>query len=227
MLKKWLEIFKKDSLLDRAFERSYEMLDLTRTMFVKSRESLRKMEDNQIDIDIRDKDHEVNKYEREVRRDVFNHLAVRGTSTLSSGLALITIIIDIERIGDFAKNMVELAMTHPGKLSGGKFEDEITKIEDDIAEQFTVTKHCLEHDDPEEGQTQLKKYFYINKACDRLVTSLVHEEDNRIRAGDAVALGLYVRWLKRINSHLRNITTSIVNPFDRIGFEPKKKQTKT
>ena len=98
MFKKWLEIFKKDTLLDRAFMRSYKMLDLTRTMFIKSRESLRTMEDGQIDINIRDKDLEVNKYEREVRRHVFNHLAVRGTSTLSSGLALISIIIDIERI---------------------------------------------------------------------------------------------------------------------------------
>ncbi|MFC2160452.1 PhoU domain-containing protein [Acidobacteriota bacterium] len=224
MFKKWLDIFKKDTLLDRAFQRSYEMLDLTRTMFLKSRESLRKMEDSQIDIDIKDTDHEVNKYEREVRRDVFNHLAVRGTSTLSSGLALITIIIDIERIGDYAKNMVELAIAHPGKLSGGQFDDEIRKIGDDVAEQFKITKHCLENDDPEEGIVQLEKYFYINKACDRLVISLVREEDANIRPGDAVALGLYIRWLKRINSHLRNITTSIVNPFDRIGFEPKKKK---
>jgi len=223
MFKKWLEIFKKDTLLDRAFKRSFEMLDLTRIMFIKSRESLRQKEDSQIDINIRDKDHEVNKYEREVRRDVFNHLAVRGTSNLSSGLALISIIIDIERIGDYTKNMVELAMTHPGKLSGGKFEDEIQKIGDDVTEQFKTTKHCLEFDDPEEGKAQLEKYFYINKACDRLVTSLVTEDDRNIKCGEAVALGLYIRWLKRINSHLRNITTSIVNPFDRIGFEPKKK----
>lgn len=223
MFKKWLEIFKKDTLLDRAFKRSYEMLDLTRTMFIKSRESLRQREDIQIDINIRDKDLEVNKYEREVRRDVFNHLAVRGTSTLSSGLALISIIIDIERIGDYTKNMVELAKTHPGKLSGGKFEDEIQKIGDDVTEQFKMTKHCLKYDDPEEGKAQLEKYFYINKACDRMVTGLVSEEDSNIAAGDAVALVLYIRWLKRINSHLRNITTGIVNPFDRIGFEPKKK----
>ncbi|MCJ7579964.1 MAG: PhoU domain-containing protein [Candidatus Aminicenantes bacterium] len=222
MFKKWIEIFKKDTLLDRAFKRSYEMLDLTRDMFIKSRESLRQMEDCQIDINVRDKDLEINKYEREVRRDVFNHLAVRGTFNLPSGLALISIIIDIERLGDYSKNMVELAKEHPGKLTGGKFEEEIKKIGNDVTDQFDITKHCLENDDPVEGKAQLEKYFYINKACDRLVYALVREEDPNIRAGDAVALGLYIRWLKRINSHLRNITTSIVNPFDRIGFEPKK-----
>lgn len=223
MLKKWLEIFKKDTLLDRAFKRSYKMLDLTLTMFIQSRESLRMMEDSQIDIDIRNKDHEVNKYEREVRRDVFNHLAVSGSSSLPSGLALIIIIIDMERIGDYAKNMVDLAITHVGKLSGGKFEDEIQKIEDDVTEQFKLTKHCLEYDDPEEANILLEKYSYINKACDMLVTGLVREEDSSISPGDSAALALYIRWLKRINSHLRNITTSIVNPFDRIGFQPKKK----
>jgi hypothetical protein len=51
---------------------------------------------------------------------------------------------------------------------------------------------------------------------------LVKEEDKSIRPGDAVSLGLYFRWLKRINSHLRNIVTSVVNPFDKIGFKPKK-----
>ena len=222
MFKKWIEIFKKDTLLDRAFKRSYEMLDLTQNMFIISRESLRQMEDCQIDMDIRDKDHEVNKYESEVRRDVFNHLAISGTASLPSGLALISIIIDIERIGDYAKNMVELAIAHPGKLGGGQFEKEITKIGDDVTDQFTVTKHCLEYAAKDEGRAQLEKYFYINKACDRLVIALVREKDPNIKPGDAVALALYIRWLKRINSHLRNITTSVVNPFDRIGFEPKK-----
>jgi len=50
---------------------------------------------------------------------------------------------------------------------------------------------------------------------------MIKEEDKNIPCGDAISLGLYFRWLKRINSHLRNITTSIVNPFDRIGFEPE------
>jgi len=51
---------------------------------------------------------------------------------------------------------------------------------------------------------------------------LINEEDKNIRSGDAVSLAMYFRWLKRINSHLRNIMTSVVNPFDRVGFEPKK-----
>jgi len=225
MFKKWLAIFKKDTLMDRAYKRSFDMLDLTRNMFMRSRESLRTKEDSQIDTHIRDKDVEVNKYEREVRRDVFKHLAIGGVSDLTSGLILVSIIIDIERIGDYAKNMVELALNHPGKLKGGKFEKELLKIENDVDEQFKQTRHCFEFCDSRQGKKTMDRFFWINKACDRLVLGLVRGEEINIGHGDAVALALYIRQLKRINSHLRNIISSIVNPFDRIGFEPKKNKT--
>jgi phosphate uptake regulator len=129
MFKEWLAIFKKDTLMDRAYQRSYLMLDLTREMFSRAKESLRHLEDNQVKVDIYDKDSEINKYEREVRRNVFNHLTVSGAAKLPSGLALVSIIIDIERIGDYTKNIVELALNHPGKLHGGKFEKDLQRVE--------------------------------------------------------------------------------------------------
>ena len=225
MIKKLLAIFRKDTLMDRAYKRSFEMLDLTKEMYIKSREALRSMEDVEIDINIRDKDLEVNKYEREVRRDVFKHLAVGDKSELSSGFVLVSIIIDIERIGDFTKNMVELATEHPGKLHGGAYEEDLKKIESAVEIEFEKTRQCFELGQGNEGREILQEFFWINKACDGLLYSLVKEEDEDIKSGDAVALALYIRWLKRINSHLRNIITGVVNPFDRIGFEEKKEET--
>ena len=223
MFKKWLAIFKKDTLMDRAYKRSFEMLDITREMFLTAKESLRRREDNEIDVDIKGKDKEINRYEREVRRNVFNHLVVSGPEKLPSGLALVSIIIDIERIGDYTKNMVELAMDHPGKLRGGKFEEKIHRIEEAVEENFIKTRRCFEAGDAELALEILDKFSWVNQACDDCLTVLVKEEDKEIRPGDAAALALYTRCLKRINSHLRNITTSVVNPFDRIGFDPKEK----
>jgi phosphate uptake regulator len=223
MFKKWLAIFKKDTLMDRAYQRSFDMLAITMAMCKEARVSLRQREDNEIDLAIKDKDKEVNKYEREVRRMVFNHLAVQGTADLPSGLALISIIIDIERLGDYAKNMVELAMDHPGKLHGGQFEDKIDRIETAVEDSFVQTKKCFEEGDSDFALELLDKYAWVNDLCDDIVVDVVKEKDPDIRPGDAAALAVYVRWLKRINSHLRNITTSVSNPFDRIGFQPKKK----
>lgn len=222
MFKKWLAIFKKDTLMDKAYQRSFDMLAITRAMYMEARESLRNREDSEIDLKVKETDKEVNSYEREVRRMVFNHLVVQGTADLPSGLALVSIIIDIERIGDYTKNMVELALDHPGKLHGGEFEKDIARIEMALEDNFVQTKTCFEKGDAKLAHDLLEKYAWVNDACDDTVVAVVKEKDPHILPGDAAALVLYVRWLKRINSHLRNITTSVVNPFDRIGFQPEK-----
>jgi len=223
MFKKWLAIFKKDTLMDRAYQRSFDMLAITLAMCMEAKIDLRQREDSEIDLSMKDKDKEVNSYEWEVRRMVFNHLAVQGTADLPSGLALISIIIDIERLGDYAKNMLELALDHPGKLYGGQFEEELVRLEMAVEDSFGQTKTCFERGDAVLALELLDKYAWVNDVCDDIVKAVVKEKDSNIRPGDASALVLYVRWLKRINSHLRNITTSVVNPFDRIGFQPKGK----
>jgi phosphate transport system protein len=221
MFKKWLTIFKKDTLMNRAYQRSFEMLDITQVMFKEAKESLRHREDSEVDLGIKETDKKVNSYERGVRRMVLKHLVVIGAVDLPSGLVLISIIIDIERIGDYAKNMVELALDHPGKLHGGEFEEKISCIEVGLEDNFTQTKKCFEKEDANIALELLEKYAWVNDACDEIVRNVVREKDKSINSGDAAALALYTRWLKRINSHLRNITTSVVNPFDRIGFQPK------
>jgi len=223
MFRKWLAIFKKDTLMDRAYQRSFKMLDITLDMFREARESLRNRDDSEINLKIKERDKQVNSYEREVRRMVFNHLAVQGTIELPSGLALVSIIIDIERIGDYTKNMVELALDHPGRLHGGQFEEDLKRMEEAVEGNFITTKKCFADEDSALALALLKKYAWVNDACDDRVKDVVQEKDPSIRPGDAAAMTLYIRFLKRVNSHLRNITTSVVNPFDRIGFNPKKK----
>jgi phosphate transport system protein len=222
MFKEWLSIFQKDTLMDRAYRRSFLMLDITQDMFLKAKTSLRYSDSDQVDIDIYDRDVEVNRYQREVRRDVFNHLAISGVEKLPSGLVLVSIIIDIERIGDYTKNMIELALNHPKRLHGGKFESDLQRVEGAVEDSFIRAKESFEAADEKAGQELLKEYEWVSRVCDDCLYRLVKEEDKNIRCGDAVSLALYFRWLKRISSHLRNITTSVVNPFDSIGFKPGK-----
>jgi phosphate uptake regulator len=222
MLKKWFAIFKKDTLMDRAYRRSFLIFDNIREMFATARESLRHVEDGEIGIDIYNKDAEINRFEREVRRNVFNHLVIVGPERLPSGLVLVSIIIDIERIGDYTKNIVELAMNHPGKLYGAKYEEDLQRVEAAVEDSIIRTKSCFESADDASSLKLLEDYEWVNPVCDESLMGLVKEDDKSIGPGDAVSLGLYFRWLKRINSHLRNIVTSVVNPFDKIGFKPKK-----
>ncbi len=40
-----------------------------------------------------------------------------------------------------------------------------------------------------------------------------------IEADTATAIAMYSRYLKRIAAHSRNLISSIVNPFERIGYK--------
>ena len=226
MIKELLKIFRGDSLLDKAFQQSYEMLDITKAMFVEASESLRHRSDNKLKTTIYDQDIAVNKYEREVRKNVFNHLTVTGTEDIYSGLVLISIIIDIERLGDYTKNIVELAENHPKKLEGGKYEKDLIKIEAAITDSYKLTKEAFQQGDKEQATKMLKEYEWVNRLCDKHLIDYIKEKDESVTVCDAVTLALYYRFLKRVNSHLRNIVTSVVNPFHKIGFYKKKKKKK-
>jgi phosphate transport system protein len=216
-------IWKSDNLLDSAWKQSFEMLGFCQEMFLEAMRVLRETSQTNVSQTIRKKDKLVNKYEREVRKKVMTHLSIQSPGGLPEGMVLISIVIDIERLGDYTKNMVDLASTLERQLKGGKFEADLKKIEQAVQDNFEQTIDCIKSSNPEKALELLAKYKWVSKLCDERLMDLVKEKDKNISAGEAVSLGLYFRWLKRVNSHLRNITTSIVNPFHRIGFKPKKK----
>ncbi len=224
MIREILSVFKANTLMDRAFQRSYDMLDLTYKMYIQAKQVLRETEHGNLEVDISDEDIEVNKYQREVRKDVFNHLVLTDGEQLSSGLVLVSIVIDLERIGDYTKNIVEIAQNHPQRLHGGKFEDDLIRIEEAVEDNFRRTIEVFKNADEDAGRKLIKEFKWISKVSDEDLMALVKQVDPTITAGSAAALALYFRSLKRINAHLRNVTTSVVNPFHRIGYKPKKKK---
>ncbi len=224
MFKELLAVFSNDSLMQRAYVRSYKMLDQTQAMFLQSKEALREKDQKLADISVNDDDHEINKYQKEVRKDVFEHLLLAGTDELASGLVLVSIVIDLERIGDYTKNIVEIASEHSAMLKLGMYDKELVGLENEVTEYFAKASVCFKESDEILGRKLLTEYGSVSRKCDELLMSLLRGEDGTISVSSAVALTLYIRSLKRIYSHLRNIVTSVVNPFHRIGFKPKKKK---
>ncbi|MEJ2053272.1 MAG: PhoU domain-containing protein [Calditrichaceae bacterium] len=227
MWQELVKIWKADNLLKQAWNTSYEMIEITHEMFLESMKALRQQEHDKVNKEIRAKDKKINKYEREVRRDVLTHLAVQGAKDVPAGLVLITIIIDIERIGDYTKNIVELVDARAETLSAGEYEENLTKVEDSIKHVFQQTIICLRESKQEEAVQLLFDYKWVNIECDRNLMEIIKNKETGLDSGNAAALAIYFRYLKRIHSHLRNILTSVVNPFDRIGYKVKKKQLKS
>jgi phosphate uptake regulator len=225
MFKEFFELFRKENLLKQAYNRSVEMLTEDQEMFFAAMRSLREHDDARIEVDIYGKDQLINAYEREVRRKVLTHLAITSGRNVHPALVLVSIVIDIERIGDYTKNIVELALLHPGKLTCGTHEPEIRKIETTVKTMFRLLIEALPAADMAKAKEVMSEHWWIARHTEEIIAALISHEDPGLPCNEAVATALYVRFLKRVSAHLMNIASSVVNPFDRIGFREEEVNT--
>ena len=216
--KELIELWRSDNSLTQALNESHLMLHSTHEMFQESVKSLRQSDTGKIGMNIYEKDQMVNRFEQQVRRKVLKHLAITGGVNIIPGLILTSIVIDFERIGDYTKNIMDLAMAHPKKLSCGSYEKDVRKIEQGVAQIFEHVAPTLRSSDKEAARELMSKNWWIIKRSDEIVIDLIKAKDSTLNSGDAASIALYVRYLKRIAGHLINITSSIVNPFERVGF---------
>jgi len=225
----WQQIknfWKSVDLLEESWTKSVEMLKICEEMFQQAHKALRETKES-VDLEqLRKKDKLVNKYLRDIRKKVITHLSVQAPKGLPEGLVLVSIGIDIERIGDYTKNIAELASFQHKKLNLGSYTEDIKKIEAAVSDSFKRVNFCLKEGNPEEALSIMKDYKDINKLCDSLIGKIIQEKDGKFSSAESASLSLYLRALKRLNSHLLNIASGVVNPFHRIGFRPKKKAVK-
>lgn len=226
MFEKFIKLFGKQNLLDQAYDTTVTMLKSDLEMFRATMNVLRNKETAELPFNIYQKDKEINRYEREVRKNVLTHLAISGSQNISAGLALVSIVIDVERIGDYCKNIAELASAHPTKLHGRMFEKDLKDIETKVLERFDKIILAVGEANIEAAQEVMSDYRGITRRCDEILLDIIGEKDPEMRVNDAVVLAMYFRYLKRVSSHLMNIASSVVNPFPRIGFRDKSYEKK-
>ncbi len=213
-------LFNEDNLYIQALAESQKMLDIDLTMFEAATESLRQSDTGEISLDIYQLDKKINAYERDVRKKVMTHLSVTGSRDLAPGLALVSVVIDIERIGDYTKNICDMAKLHPQRLIAGSLEDSLQTIETFVAKYFKEMITAFKNSDEQMAQKIMAGYKDdVSSQADEIWASILNGETTDLSPSDATAVSLYARYLKRIAAHSRNIITSVVNPFDRIGYK--------
>tara|TARA_A100001037_G_C15136305_1_gene631339 strand:+ start:112 stop:780 length:669 start_codon:yes stop_codon:yes gene_type:complete len=220
MLKKIINLFNSDSLYHQALGECYAMLEIDRQMFNASVDSLRSEKTDEYPLDIYAMDKKINQFEREVRRKIMTHLSV-GTQQedIGPGLVLTSIVIDIERIGDYTKNIYDLAIKYPGFLSCGKHESQVTSIELATRDFLNSAIDAFKNQDTDLARELMEGYKKdISSASSEIVNEVISGSDKTLLSGQASALCLYLRYLKRISAHSKNLVSSIVNPFERIGY---------
>lgn len=165
-------------------------------------------------------DRDLNKTERAIRRELLVHGTVRGAE-MNQGLMLayMSVAKDIERIGDYCKNIWNLAQMGVD-LSTGDDREEILKHRDRVRQLLADSLTAFGEQDMDKVHNLVPGIKEDTVHYDNHLVEFVNSDlPGRVAAPRA----LFYRYLKRISAHLSNVLSSVVMPVDRIDFYKKSK----
>jgi len=224
MLREILNILRKEDLLTQAMKEVGNMIAISESMFRAAIDAVIGCKESYIDI--YEKDKEIDEFEWDVRRKVMEHLLLSDKKgDVSVALFLTDAVRDIERIGDYSKNIFELTKICLTKVvvndTHAKFFEE---IKSQILEMFALIQSAYSEGDVKKAETAIELRFRASKKCDEFLNYLASEEG--LQTEYTIIYTLLSEYLKRIIAHLKNIASIIVNPFRRmeIRAEESKKQ---
>ena len=170
-----------------------------------------------LDVDLGALDQRVNEAEQEVRRLVLEHLAIDPQRELGFSLVLVAAVQEAERLGDLAKTLAQIAQLADSPRLGAavtplrSFADRLLSMCADTRTGFTkgdaraARRVCTWH-------TEHKAFVrdYIEDLAGR----------SDVTPNEAVVYALSARVMGRVSSHLSNIVSSVLVPFDQIRRTP-------
>ncbi len=215
-----LGIWKSDNLLAQAWDDSLKMLSISNDIFVQSIQYFNSGENIDAVKALKKEDQTINDYYQLVRRKVLTHYSIdKPPVETSGGLTLVNMVVDIERIGDYCKNISDLTLMRDGPMDFGELSDDIKSIEQEVESRFTKTIQAIENQDEALAENLLNNYKkMVTKVSDRIVKDIASGRIQFPDSSQGASIALYSRYLKRIGAHLKNITSTIVNPYDKIGY---------
>jgi len=164
--------------------------------------------------DLRETDARVNRAERELRQALVVHASVHGTSRVAAILVYMSVVKDVERIGDYAKNIFDVA-AQGIDLSDAPDSEILTGYGQRISSMISSASTIFADDDREGARRFIREADILLDEFDQHVSELVVTE----RQGkEAVPRALLYRYYKRIVAHLMNLLSAVVMPLDRLDY---------
>ena len=215
-----VNLWKSEDLLSQAWDESYKMMTLSNEIFTQAIKYLREGENMKTIKTLKKRDSEINMFQKDVRRKVVTHYAIsQDLNDLPNGLVLLNMVVDIERVGDYTKNILDLALNHPDTIRSEDFSEDLAEIEQEVILRFNKTIEAINAQDEKVAQSLMSSYKDVVKVSDHIVNGCISGEIKQGNESKTVALALYARYLKRIAAHLKNISTILVNPFEAVGYK--------
>ncbi|MFH1239848.1 MAG: PhoU domain-containing protein [Candidatus Diapherotrites archaeon] len=210
----FFEIWKRKDLLKQSLDLIDEMFDTNREMFIMAVEALEHK--TPIRAKIVEKDKIINQNEITIRTKVLEHLAFTPEQDVTSSLVILGVSKDLERIGDFSKNIADITEQISNKHHIEKIQ--FIKYKQDIIKMFDLTKKAFMEDDEKTAKEVMKMHLGHSKELNNAIAEMINQEN--VTSETLVSI-LLMRYFKRFSSHLSNIASTVVNPFQLVGFVAK------
>ena len=216
-----VKLWNADNLLAQAWDESYKMMMLSNEIFTQAIKYLREGGNKETIKSLKKRDVEINIFQRDVRRKVMTHYAIsQDIDDLPSGLVLLNMVVDVERVGDYTKNILDLALNHPSIIKSEEFSEDLYHVEQEVISRFSKTLEAIHTQDADVARSMMVSYKEtLTSVSDNIVNGCISGEITLGDESKTVSLALYARYLKRIGAHLKNITTVLINPFDAVGYK--------
>lgn len=206
-----------DGSFDAIVNRSTAMLADARHSFdLASLVVLTDAEASSVADDIHDTDNRINLTEQELRSELVVHVSVQGSTDIGSVLGFTLLLKKIERIGDQAKNILELA-EHGVSLGRSENIDAMLEERRVVSGLFAEAAEFLADPDPDAAAIE-----DFAGRCDTLTAThkqVIEDCLESDRPGrEVVPLAIYYRYLRRIVANLLGVVRASIEPLPHIDY---------
>jgi phosphate uptake regulator len=165
-------------------------------------------------------DVKVNQLERAVRKQVVTHLSFPGNRfDVPYCLLLMSLVKDVERIGDYAKNLSEVVDFCPLPLPEDDIKQELLAIRQDVEEVFQSMNEVLDTSDTKRALEFVRQGRDTSRRCKLLVQRIA---TGTCQASVTTAQVLGCRYYKRIGGHALNVLSSVIMPLHKVDYYDEK-----
>jgi len=218
-----MDFWKGKDFLGEVLSEFGKMVDMTHSMYDTAIKSLVEFnKDDERKKVVYSNDRKVNELEKDIRRRVIEHLAINPSVDVPTCLILMSVVKDVERVGDYGKNLYEAAELLKNPLNEELKEKYLSDLMQKLNEQFDFTKKAFINSDRTLAEKVMKMEGSSYTMADTYIKELA---GSNLDMNTAVCLVLSVRYLKRIAAHLANTASSVLMPVSDIDFYYKNKNS--
>ena len=172
--------------------------------------------------EVRRIDRQINVTEMEIRRELVVHASVHGGVDTREVLVFMHMVKDLERIGDYNKNIFDLA-DEGVSLAEAPDLGRLLGYRDELSSRIALMGELLTTRDEDGARAYITRGDELRREFDDRINELVHSTEPAVVA---VPRALLYRFLKRVTAHSLNVVSAVVMPVDRLDYFDEDDETR-